>query len=288
MKVLILGAEGQLGTALQAECPAGVELVAAPRSRLDLTDGQALRALVAGLRPAQVINAAAYTSVDGAEAERERAFAVNAVAPGALAAACAEAGARLLHVSTDFVFDGAQGTAYRTTDTPRPLGVYGASKLEGERRIAAVAGLHWQIVRTAWVYGPTGRNFLLTMLRLFGERTEVSVVCDQIGTPTSVCSLARMLWRVAADAQARGILHFTDAGVASWYDFALAILEEARARGLVACDVLVRPIPSSQYPSPARRPAFSVLDKTDTWARFGWQAVHWRVALREVLGRLRP
>ena len=212
---------------------------------------------------------------------------MNATAPATLAKCCAELGARLIHVSTDFVFDGAQGFPYSPDAPTNPLNVYGASKLDGERRIAATPGLVWHIVRTAWVYAADGRNFVSTMLRLFRERPAVSVVCDQMGTPTSAASLARCVWRLLADDGPSAILHYTDAGVASWYDFAVAIQEEAVALGLIDKAVSIRPIPTRQYPTPARRPPFSVLEKSGTFDRLQIEPDHWRVELRKVLQEMK-
>lgn len=287
MKVLVTGAAGQLGQALAATCPGAIELVALDRSALDLTDESAVRRCLDTARPQAVINAAAFTAVDKAESEPQAAHAANAVAPGHLAAACAATGARLIHVSTDFVFDGVRGTPYPPDAVVAPLGVYGSTKAQGEQRIQSTRGLDYRIVRTSWVHGPVGRNFVLTMLQLFRTRPEVRVVCDQVGTPTSTLTLAPLLWWLADDAGASGILHFSDAGVASWYDFALAIHEEAVVRGLAPANVRVIPISTDQYPTPARRPSYSVLDKSATWARFPGTPLHWRAALRVVLDRIK-
>lgn len=287
MKVLVTGAAGQLGRAVTGSCPARVEVVALDKSGLDLTDAAAVRRCLETIRPQVVINAAAFTAVDRAESEPGAAHAANAEAPGHLAAACVLTRARLIHVSTDFVFDGTRGTPYAPDATTAPLGVYGATKAEGERRIAATDGLAFRIVRTAWVHGPAGHNFVLRMLELFRTRNDLRVVCDQVGTPTSVLTLAPLLWWLAGDDGPSGILHFTDAGVASWYDFAVAIHEEGVARGLAPADVRIVPVSTAQYPTPARRPAYSVLDKSATWARYPGTPLHWRVALRKVLDRIK-
>lgn len=284
MKVLIAGADGQLGRALVATAPAGATVAARSRSRLDLADAESIAAAIAAEAPDLVLNAAAYTAVDRAEQEPALAMAVNGVGAGKLAAAAAAAGARIVHVSTDFVFDGTASSPYAPAAPTSPLGVYGESKLAGEAAVLAAAPAAL-IVRTAWVYAATGANFLRTMLRLMAERDEVRVVDDQIGTPTHADSLARAIWALSA-AGAGGIHHWTDAGVASWYDFAVAIHEEGRAAGILARDVPIRPIPTSAYPTPARRPAFSVLDKRETWALVG-TARHWRSELRTALGRIR-
>lgn len=282
MKVLIVGAAGQLGRALVRSVPEHVELLAWDRSQLDMSQTATIAAAVQSVRPAVLINASAYTAVDLAESQPRQAHAINAEAVGALAKACAAQGTRLVHVSTDFVFDGALGRPYRPTDVTAPLSAYGASKLAGEKLIAAQSDLNWCVVRTAWVYSSTGKNFMLTMLRLFKDKPVVRVVADQVGTPTSAASLAGCIWR-AASSDVQGVLHFTDAGVASWYDFAVAIYEEARALGLVSNMVDIQPIRTSEYPTPARRPSYSVLDVSATSEALGVKPVHWRSNLRETL-----
>jgi dTDP-4-dehydrorhamnose reductase len=285
MRVLICGAGGQLGRALAASAPAGCEVKALTRAGLDIGDGAAVARVANELRPNLILNAAAYTGVDRAESEPEAAFRINGDGPGHLAAAATAVGARLIHVSTDFVFDGSQGRPYRPDDTTMPLGVYGASKLAGEKA-AAAAHPATLIVRTAWVYSDVGSNFLLTMLRLMRDRGEVGVVADQVGAPTSTVSLASALWGLA-DSGLAGVIHFTDAGVASWYDFAVAIAEEALAAGLLETPPRVRPIATSDYPTPARRPSYSVLDSSAAYARLGGPAPHWRAALRTVLAGMK-
>jgi len=288
LKVLITGAGGQVGSALLVCAPAGVDCVGLDRGGLDLCDAAAIEKCIATERPAVVINCAAFTAVDKAESEPELARAVNATAPGILGRACAAAGARLVQVSTDYIFDGRVPRPYLPTDTPSPLNVYGATKLAGEQAVAAVAGLDWRIVRTSWVYSANGHNFVRTMLRLFAERDEVSVVVDQVGSPTSAPTLAQFLWRVALTDDASGVLaHYTDAGVASWFDFAVAILDEGQRLGLISRAVRVQPIGSEQYPTPARRPAYSVLNARSSVARFAATRPHWRAALREVLKEIK-
>jgi dTDP-4-dehydrorhamnose reductase len=284
MKVLIAGASGQLGRALVATAPAGVALAALDRAALDLGSAGSIAAALGSHAPDVVINAAAYTAVDRAETEADQAFAINATGATGLAAEAAARGARVVHVSTDFVFDGCASRPYRPDAPTAPLGVYGASKLAGERGVL-LAAPDALVVRTAWVYAAQGANFVRTMLRLMADRDEVRVVSDQIGTPTHAEGLARALWRLI-DCGAGGILHWTDAGVASWYDFAVAISEEARALGLLDRAVRVIPIPTSAYPTPARRPGYSVLDKDATWALTG-VADHWRHALRRALAAIK-
>jgi dTDP-4-dehydrorhamnose reductase len=280
VKVLIAGAAGQLGRALQATAPAGTEIVAPPEAEFDILDAARVRAVLAETRPDLVVNAAAYTAVDRAESDADTAEAVNGTAAGTLAAAAAEVGARFAHVSTDFVFDGRTPDPISPDSEPAPLSVYGATKLSGERQVAA-AHPSPLILRTAWVYAARGSNFVHTMLRLMRERPEVRVVSDQVGTPTHADSLARAIWALDA-ARATDIHHWTDAGVASWYDFAVAIHDEALALGLLARSVTVVPIRTSDYPTPARRPAMSVLDKGSSWAITG-PAAHWRAELRLAL-----
>ena len=286
VKVLVTGGEGQVAHALGAKIPAGLDLALLGRRELDLNDSQSICTVLDAVQPAVVINAAAYTAVDRAEAEPDAALRVNGLAVRALAEACASRHIRLIHISTDFVFDGQKSSPYEPDDAPNPLSVYGATKLEGEKYVRAQGGLEYLIVRTAWVYSQTGRNFLTMMLRLFSERSVVQVVADQIGTPTSAHSLAECLWHAATDAGPSGTLHFTDAGVASWYDFAQAIYEEGRERGLVKREVEIRPIRTDEYPTPARRPAFSVLDKSTSLERLSLQPIHWRLRLKEVLSGL--
>lgn len=278
MKVLVVGSRGQLGRSLCEAAPTHAEVVGLGHDTLDIADGGAVRAVVEDLRPAFVFNAAAYTAVDRAESEEAAAYAVNAVAVGHLAEAARAAGARLVHVSTDFVFDGLSGIPYRPADPTAPIGAYGRSKLAGEQ----AAGPDALVVRTAWVYGPIGGNFVRTMLRVMAERPEVRVVADQIGTPTYAPGLAGALWALAAKG-ATGIHHFTDAGAASWYDFAVAIQEEALAAGLLERAVPVIPINTADYPTPARRPHFSVLDKSSTISILGEAMPHWRTNLRKMM-----
>jgi dTDP-4-dehydrorhamnose reductase len=285
VKALIFGAGGQVGRALAATAPADAQLVALDRSSCDVTDLEAVTRAIRDAAPDMVFNAAAYTAVDRAESEPEAAARLNGAAPGFMAGASKAAGARFVHISTDFVFNGTGGTPYRPGDPTDPQSVYGATKLQGEQA-AAAADPDALIVRTAWVYAAQGANFVLTMLRFMGERERLTIVSDQIGTPTFAPSLSRALWSLAGS-QASGIHHYTDAGVASWYDFAVAIHEEATALGLLQRPVAIMPIPSVDYPTPARRPAFSVLDKSATWAALGGPAPHWRVNLRTCLEEIR-
>ncbi|MDQ3136750.1 MAG: dTDP-4-dehydrorhamnose reductase [Gemmatimonadota bacterium] len=285
-RALITGAGGQVGLTLQERMPDGWAVTACRADELDVTQADRVRAVLRRERPTVVIHTAAYTAVDAAEASAERAEAVNALGTAHVAQAAREVGARLVHVSTDFVFDGASGRPYAPDDRPNPLGVYGRTKLVAEQEAARILGDRALIVRTAWVYSRHGRNFVLTMLRLMRERDEVGVVSDQIGTPTWARSLADTLWTAAGRPELHGVLHWTDAGAASWYDFAVAVQEEALAIGLLDRPVPIRPIRTEEYPTAARRPAHSVLDKSSTWATLGGPVRHWRQCLRLMLREL--
>ena len=274
MKALVTGANGQLGRALQACVPQGWSCAALSRSGLDMTDAASIRAALDLHMPDVVINAAAYTAVDRAESEAELAFAVNANAVGVLA----QSGIRLVHVSTDFVFDGTASVPYLPNSPRAPLGIYGSSKAAGED----AAGADATIVRTSWVYGAGGANFVRTMLRLMRAGDQVRVVADQIGAPSWAHGLAETLWALAGKGTS-GMFHHRDAGVASWYDLAVATSEEARAIGLLQREVRVTPIITADYPTPARRPAFSVLDDSTTRSLLGDRPPHWRVNLRRML-----
>lgn len=280
MTVLLTGAAGQLGQALIASKPAGLELIACSRGELDLADAEACRVAVQRHRPDWVLNAGAYTAVDKAESEPELAAAVNAGAPAAFAEALAATGGRLLQVSTDFVFNGEQGSPYRPDQALDPLGVYGATKAAGEAAALALPGA--RVLRTSWVYGPVGKNFCLTMLRLHREREQLGVVADQVGCPTSTLTLAAACWR-AIGVEAPRILHWSDAGAASWYDFAVAIGELGVAAGLLERAAKVTPLTTADYPTPAQRPSYSLLDCTTSRAALGLEPLHWREALADVL-----
>lgn len=282
MRVLLAGGSGQLGRELQRCQPAYTELLALGSQELDLREAEAVAARVTAFQPQVIINAAAYTAVDRAESEEEAAFGVNSQGAANLAQAARTVGAYCLQISTDFVFDGAQSRPYLPTDRPNPLGVYGASKLAGEQLARAAYPEGLAIVRTAWLYSAFGNNFVTTMLRLMGERENLRVVADQIGTPTWGRGLAEALWRMCR-VRPKGIHHWTDAGVASWYDFAVAIQEEGLGCGLLAREIPLLPFNTVDYPTPARRPSYSVLDKTGTWAALGMTPSHWRVALRRML-----
>lgn len=280
-KILITGADGQLGCALLATAPAGFQAIAANRSVLDITDQKAVNWWLAENEPAGIINAAAYTAVDRAEKEQSLAFDVNAEGAKNLALAAHEAGISLVHISTDFVFDGGKGMPYLPSDAVNPLSVYGKSKAQGEVYVNAVCP-GASIIRTSWVYSPGHPNFLTTMIRLMKEKDQLAVVADQIGTPTYTVPLAQACWKVL-ELDLSGIFHWSDAGVASWYDFAVAIQEEGLRAGLLDRQIPITPIRAVDFPTDAVRPAYSVLDKTAVWAALDCIPVHWREALRQAL-----
>jgi dTDP-4-dehydrorhamnose reductase len=255
------------------------------RQDLDLTDLLALRQRIDQVQPTVIVNAAAYTAVDQAESEPELAHLLNAQLPGVLAEQAQVLGAYLVHFSTDYVFDGRKNTPYLENDVTHPLGVYGQSKLAGERQIEALGG-DYLILRTAWVYGTAGKgNFVKTMLRLARERDLLKIVVDQVGSPTWTQDLALALATLIPQ-RPQGIYHCTDNGVASWYDFAVAIVEEAQALGILAQMPQVFPITTADYPTPARRPAYSVLSGQKITAALGHPLPHWRQSLRAMLRHL--
>jgi dTDP-4-dehydrorhamnose reductase len=293
VKLLLLGANGQVGHELRRSLAPLGEVVPATRDgRLsdggscqiaDFDDPPSLAALVARIAPDVVVNAAAYTAVDRAETEREAAFRANAEAPRALALACARHGARLVHFSTDYVFDGRGTRPYREDDATSPLGVYGSSKLAGEDAIRA-SGADHAILRTAWVHAPRGRNFLLTMLRLGAERDRLRVVADQFGTPTSAGLIAdAAAHAIVHPSRASGTWHLTASGHTSWHGFAEAIFAGAVERGLLARAPVVEAISTAEYPTPAARPAYSVLDTSRLQEQFEIRLPEWQDGLGRVL-----
>lgn len=289
MKLLLLGGNGQVGRELRRTLPALGHVVVATRAgaegelAADFDAPDSVGELVRRIAPDVVVNAVAHTAVDRAESEPDAAFRVNALAPAAIAQACAATGALLLHYSTDYVFDGSASRPYREDDVTAPLGVYGASKLAGEEAVRASGARH-AILRTAWVYAAHGKNFLHTMLRLASERDELRVVADQIGAPTPAAWIADASARIVAHGlPASGTWHLVAAGETSWHGFAEAIIDEALAAGLLARRPRVLPITTADYPTPARRPAYSVLDTTRLRRDFGIAAPEWRDGLHAVI-----
>ncbi|MEL0630695.1 dTDP-4-dehydrorhamnose reductase [Psychromonas aquatilis] len=294
MKVLITGKGGQLAWELENLVPQDTELLSCSSQELDITDATQVNDTILQFKPDVVINAAAYTAVDKAEVDTESAYAVNELGSEYLANACKNISAKLIHVSTDFVFDGTKTTPYQTDDSVNPINVYGASKLAGDIKIDDILGEQATIIRTAWVYSVNGNNFVKTMLRLMAEKDQLGIVYDQVGTPTWAKGLAEMIWALIGKQQQEAkqdtgsaqLLHWTDAGVCSWYDFAVAIQELAIEKGLLDKAIPVRPIPASAYPTPATRPSFSVIDKSTTEQASGVQTVHWRKQLSTMMDEL--
>ncbi|MHB8911920.1 MAG: dTDP-4-dehydrorhamnose reductase [Lysobacter sp.] len=296
MKLLLIGGGGQVGQELRRSLAPLGQVVVTTRDghltdggsceALDLRDLEAIAPLVEQLAPDVVVNASAHTAVDRAESEPELAFRINAEAPGRLAAACAARGIPLLHYSTDYVFDGAGTRPYRHDAATAPIGIYGASKLAGEQALAACGGPHL-ILRTAWVYALHGHNFLRTMLRLAGERDELRVVADQVGSPTPAWLIADVTATVLRQGLVEsGIRHLVTAGDTSWHGFAEAIMDEALARGLIARKPRVIPITTAEFPTPARRPAYSVLDCSRLEQEYGLALPTWRDALATTMAAI--
>ena len=301
IRALVTGCRGQVGAELVRCLEGRADVVARDRAALDLADPDAIVRCVRDERPRLILNAGAYTAVDTAEGDLAAARAVNALAPGVLGAEARRAGALLVHFSTDYVFDGTKKTPYRETDPTNPVNAYGLTKLEGEAAIAA-SGCDHLVLRTSWVYGPRGKNFLLTMLRLGATQSEIRVVDDQRGAPTSSRQIARAvvdlvmgadcereiaeadLGRLAA---ASGLYHASAAGETTWFEFARAIFaEHARRPGRAFTIPRVVAIATREYPTPARRPANSVLSSAKLAETFGVRLADWREGLRETLSAL--
>lgn len=296
MTTLVFGANGQVGQELLRALAVSGEVVGTTRSgvladgrtclKVDFADADRVLAVLDARRPACIVNAAAYTAVDKAESDPEAAHAANAMTPGAIARWCAAHDVPLVHFSTDYVFDGNGMRPYRPDDATAPLGVYGASKLAGEEAIRAAGG-RYLIFRTAWVYAAHGQNFLRTMLRVGAERDVLRVVADQVGTPTPAALIADVTAQILrADTAASGTWHLTASGETSWHGFAEAIFEGAVARGLIARAPTVEAITTADYPTPAKRPAYSRLDTASLEREFGIALPDWRDALDGVLDTL--
>jgi len=284
-RILLTGADGQLGQELQQTLAPLGEVIAVTRQELDLSQGEHIRQLVQQVRPSIIVNSAAYTAVDKAESEVDLAQAVNGTAPTIMAEEAEKIAALLLQVSTDYVFDGKKNTPYLETDLTYPLSSYGKSKLAGEMGIQQVTD-NYLILRTAWVYGVYGKgNFVKTMLRLGQDREELRVVADQVGSPSWAKDIAEAIAQLL-QSETTGIYHFTNSGVVSWYDFAIAIFEEARALGFPLKVQKVIPITTADYPTPAVRPAYSVLSGKKITDILGDYPPYWRDSLRKMLKQL--
>ena len=280
----MLGAGGQVGRALLAAIPTGVETDPLPRCALDIAERAALEETLERLQPDVVINTAGYTAVDRAEVEQDLAFAANARGVAHLTNACARHGIRLVHLSTDHVFDGKASRPYGTGDACAPINFYGYSKLAGERAVGAHP--YALVVRTSRIYSRHGRNFVRAVIERFREARTVHAVRDQFAAPTSAPCLARYLWRVALRPEITGVRHWTDAGEASWYDWACAIRAEAMALGLLTHAAEPIPVNSVDYPTAAQRPCYSVLDTERSACEIDLEPLPWRTGLRAVLAQM--
>lgn len=282
MKVILVGARGQLGCALQSSSLASnFEVFPLDRSQLDITCENQVYEVLEGLAPDVIINAAAYTAVDKAESDEAQAYLVNKQGPAILGMAANRLGAKVVHVSTDFVFDGLKATPYAPSDVTVPLSVYGKSKLAGEQALQDIKGLESTIIRTSWLYSHTHPCFVATMLKLMRTKPSLGVIADQVGSPTSVRSLAEVIWRIIGAKQFGGIYHWSDAGVASWYDFAQSIQSLAFELGLLEQVIEIKPLTTQQYPTPAVRPPYSVMDKSDLYQLLDIEVpIHWQHELK--------
>jgi dTDP-4-dehydrorhamnose reductase len=284
MKILVTGGDGQLGSALKKLAGDYKDYIFTfiDVRDLDLTDSSAMAAFLGTHQPGILINCAAYTAVDKAESETDRAIAVNATAPGEIARICSETGIRLIHISTDYVFDGRSFIPYKETDPVNPVSVYAKSKLEGETRIQKqhVKGI---IIRTSWLYSEYGQNFVKTILKKGKELGKLKVVYDQVGGPTYAGDLARVILDIMPEVAKAGsmeVYHYANEGVISWYDFANAIID------ISGIDCILEPVETKAYPTPAARPSYSVFNKTKFKERFGIAIPYWRDSLKECIGNL--
>ncbi|MCS6812001.1 MAG: dTDP-4-dehydrorhamnose reductase [Cyanobacteria bacterium] len=289
-QILLTGAAGQLGHDLQPVLATVGEVMPVSRDELDLSQPEQVRTKIRDWRPRAIVNAAAYTAVDKAESEADLANTINGTTPTVMAEVAQELHIPLIHISTDYVFDGQKNTPYLEDDTPNPVGAYGKSKLLGEDGVRQACDRHL-ILRTAWVYGVGGKgNFVKTMLRLGKEREELRVVVDQVGTPTwtgdLATAIAQLLLGLLQETISPGTYHYTNSGAISWYDFAVAIFEEAAALDMSLAMQRVVPITTAEYPTPAKRPAYSVLSGKKVSAALGTIPPHWRSALRVMLRQM--
>ena len=292
MSIVVIGNAGQLSFELVRIL--GKDTICLGPEDTDITNESVLSETLSKLAPSVIINAAAYTAVDKAEEDFDLCHAINATAVENLAKYCKQSGAFLVHVSTDYVFNGHKGSPYLTDDTIEPQGVYGKTKADGEKALLELLPNSSCLIRTAWVYSSHGNNFVKTMLRLMNDKDQLGIVGDQVGTPTWAAGLANMLWalvnKVSSEPQVNNtatILNWTDAGVASWYDFAVAIQELAIEQGLLTKAIPINAIPAASYPTPAKRPAFSVLNKAQAEEQSGVKTVHWRTQLKAMLIELK-
>ena len=285
MKILLFGSGGQLGWELQQACPSHIQLESLGSLDADFSNVKGLEDCIEKSDARWIINAAAYTAVDKAEKEEKQADQLNHLAVAQIAETARNTHTKVVQISTDFIFDGISSIPFAPDSPANPLSVYGKTKLAGENAVKQILQQDCMVIRTAWLYSSHGNNFVKTMLKLMRDRDRISVVDDQIGTPTWAKGLAFCVWR-AIDQNLSGVHHWTDAGVASWYDFAVAIQEIGLELKLLDKQIPIFPIPCAQYPTPAKRPAFSVLDKRSIWQNLEMTPVHWRVQLRKMLKEL--
>ena len=289
--VLVTGCNGQLGSAIQlnwdaSHIAASFDLLPVDVEQLDLTDSEDLVAFLEQLRPSIIINAAAFTQVDDAEANQAATYEVNATAVHSLARWCQGTNCKLIQISTDFVFDGLAKTPYGAAAKTNPLSVYGASKLVGENHVLELLPRSGYVVRTSWLYSEYGNNFVKTMLRLMREESELKVVDDQIGSPTSVHTLTLYLFELIRSGAAPGLYHWCDGGEISWFNFAQEIYRQGKVFGLIDREVTIQPIASSEYPTQAIRPSYSVMDRSASLELMGGAVEDWKSALQQVLRNL--
>jgi dTDP-4-dehydrorhamnose reductase len=285
MKVLLLGSNGQLGWELQRTCPDKISITTCDYPKVNFCSSSSIKKCISLSKPDCIINAAAYTEVDKAEEERDLAHRINHDAVFEIAELCKKGNIPLIHISTDFIFNGRNFKPYMPDDTPDPKSVYGQSKLEGEEAVLKILGNKALIIRTAWLYSSHGNNFVKTMLKLMKEKQSLNIIDEQIGTPTWAHGLALAIW-IALRNNITGTFHWTDAGVASWYDFAMAIQEEGLKAGLLDKSIPVLPVSSHNFPTASKRPMYSVLDKTSFWSTLKVNPIHWRIQLRSMLKEL--
>lgn len=282
MKILLLGANGQLGWELARTCPVNIQLSTCDYPKVDFLSTASIQNCIESANPDWIINASAYTAVDLAETEKQKAFRINHEAVEEIAISARQKNIKLVHISTDYIFSGQHFTPIPVDHTPDPQSVYGQSKLKGEQAVTKHLEKKSLIIRTAWLYSSHRANFVKTMLRLMTEKQGLTVVNDQIGTPTWANGLAKTIWS-SLESNLSGIYHWTDAGVASWYDFAVAIQEETLSMGLLKKEIPIMPVPSSKYPTAAKRPCYSVLDTQKLCGALNIVPEHWRKSLRKML-----
>ncbi len=282
MNILLLGANGQLGWELKRTAPSDIELTTCDFPKVDFTSSSSLQNCIQSAKPECIINVAAYTAVDKCEENQELAYRINHIAVEEIVETCEQNDIFLVHISTDFIFNGNSYKPYSLEDKPDPISVYGLSKLKGEEAVKKLPDKNHLIIRTAWLYSSHGTNFVKTMLSLMKQKEDLSVIDEQIGTPTWAFGLAEALW-LAVQKQLTGIYHWTDAGVASWYDFAVAIQEEALNIGILEKTIPIYPVKSKVYQTLAERPFYSVLDKESFWKDLNIHPEHWRSQLRKML-----